>query len=295
MELNYYSKIIKIKSLNSFKYDFHKFLIEYKMEVIYDKENDNCINFINSNNLKVPQINNIQLGEFIDDIHNDKNRLITQFLNKKKKMIFITNGRKHTPNFQKQNNKIHNRNYKDNILKKIQIYYWNFLVSFINEIIKKVLLEECYITKDISKILNMNKYLFNKIDYAFKSNIKRENMNFAESIKIRDLISPSVEFCKKYNIKNTNLKIMNNINLINSLIINKILNSQYLSYFNLYYKSERNIKIEDEGFQINLDLDKRVLLFDDLIAKYKNDEKYTSNIHKFAQLSFLKNKKKEKK
>ena len=68
------------------------------------------------------------------------------------------------------------------------------------------------------------------------------------------------------------------------------MNSQYLSYFNLFYKSERNIKIKEGDLQINLELDKSILLFDDLITKYKNDENYIFNIQKFVKLTFLKNK-----
>ena len=101
----------------------------------------------------------------------------------------------------------HDRNEKDNILTKIQIHYRNFLISFINEIIIIIIIKEYYNSKDLAKIKHLKEYLFNNIDQHFKSNIKKEFMKFAESNKIKDIISPSVTKCKKYNIENKNQKV----------------------------------------------------------------------------------------
>ena len=102
--------------------------------------------------------------------------------------------------------KVHDKNEKDNIITKIQIHYRNFLIDFINEIISKILFEECYLTKKIDKIIFLKDYLFNKIDSNFKSKTKKEIMKFTETIKIKELISPSLTLCKKYNIENKNLQ-----------------------------------------------------------------------------------------
>ena len=163
------------------------------MEDNPDKILENSLNFNNS-------------YTFIDSKKNLDKKQKTIFKTKKKK--YISKFRSKIYKLKKSFNKIHNRNYKDNILSKIQIHYRNFLVSFINEFIKKVLLEECYATKNLGKILNMNNYLFNKIAYVLKADIKKENMKIAESIRIKDIFSPFVEYCKKYQTKNRNLKIM---------------------------------------------------------------------------------------
>ena len=65
----------------------------------------------------------------------------------------------------------HDRNEKDNIVTKIQIHYRNFLISFINEIIIKILVEDYYNTKELEKIKNLKEYLFKDIDQHFKSNL----------------------------------------------------------------------------------------------------------------------------
>ena len=219
-------------------------------------------------------------------------------IHKNKKLIFLVHKRPHSLDNDKENilnqaakNKKHSRNEKDNILTKIQIHYRNFLVDFINEVIKKIIIDECYKTKQLDKIIHLKKYLFNKIDHKFKSNIKKENMKLVENIKIKNLISPSVSFCKKYNIKNKNQIIMERIKSFNNPILNLILDSDYLYFFDLYYNSQRTISLKEDDFNIELELNQGIKLFNDLIEKNKSDENYLYNLKKFASLNFSKTKK----
>lgn len=235
---NFTSRVIKFNTLNSFECNLRKNYIENKMGNIQIQEKENCINFpdnkynyyeliswnINNNKIKTDKLK-VQIS------HNNTNASQIQFLNKKKKMIFSIIKRENKAYDRNKNHiiinknnsfdKIHSKNYKDNILSNIQIHYMNFLVSFLNELIKKVIFEECYISKNLDKILNIEKYLLNRLDYIFKSNVKKENMTIVESIKIKDIISPSIELCRKLNIKNKNIKIMENINSINNTIKKK--------------------------------------------------------------------------
>lgn len=214
--------------------------------------------------------------------------------NKSKKLIFLVNKRIHSDDIkdsqtsfiERESKKIHDRNEKDNIITKIQIHYRNFLISFINEVIQKVIFEDCYISKSFDKILNLKEYLFNKIDHHFKSNTKREDMKFAESLKIKELISPSVALCKKYNIENRNKYIMEKIEALNNPILNQVLNNKYLYFFDLYYNGKRNINIKEGLYSIDLELSHKIKLFNDLIGNYQDDEKYTANLKKFAVSNF---------
>ena len=214
--------------------------------------------------------------------------------NKSKKLIFLVNKRIHSDDIkdsqtsfiERESKKIHDRNEKDNIITKIQIHYRNFLISFINEVIQKVIFEDCYISKRFDKILNLKEYLFNKIDHHFKSNTKREDMQFAESLKIKELISPSVALCKKYNIENKNKYIMEKIEALNNPILNQLLNNKYLVFFDLYYNGKRNINIKEGLYSIDLELSHKIKLFNDLIGNYQDDEKYTANLKKFAVSNF---------
>ena len=224
----------------------------------------------------------------------------SSYEDKNKKLIFLVHKRLHSDDIkdsqttliETESKKIHDRNDKDNIITKIQIHYRNFLINFINEVIQKVIFEDCYNTKKFDKIMHLKEYLFNNIDHHFKSNIKKEYMKFAESNKIKDFISPSVKICKKYNIENKNQKIMENVISFNNKILNKILNSEYLDYFDLYYNNKRNLNLSGDNLNLDLELSENIKLFIDLTNRYLDDEKYISNLKKFAELTFRKKVKK---
>ena len=149
--------------------------------------------------------------------------------------------------------------------------------------------EECYITKKLDKIIYLKEYLFNKIDSSFKSNTKKEIMEFTESIKIKELISPSITLCNKFKIKNKNQSIMEKIESLNNPILNMILDKKYLDFFDLYYNSQRKLNFKGGEYNIDIELSHNVKLFDDLIKNAKDDEIYISKLKKFALLSFYKN------
>ena len=221
--------------------------------------------------------------------------------NKNKKLIFLVQKEFNSGDIKKSKNdlniksyKVHDKNEKDNIITKIQIHYRNFLIDFINEIISKILFEECYITKKLDKIIYLKEYLFNKIDSSFKSNTKKEIMEFTESIKIKELISPSITLCNKFKIKNKNQSIMEKIESLNNPILNMILDKKYLDFFDLYYNSQRKLNFKGGEYNIDIELSHNVKLFDDLIKNAKDDEIYISKLKKFALLSFYKNNETEK-
>ena len=301
------SKIINIPIYKSFKYHrIYKFTDEnLSNENIIKKEEDiknskksekNKFQICNDNKyisineiLKEQNITNFNDSTFNENI-NYKNR----------NLIFLVHKRSHSNDKLESNNdsnksviyRKHDRNEKDNILTKIQIHYRNFLISFINEIIIIIIVNEYYNSRDLEKIKHLKEYLFNNTDQHFKSNIKKEFMKFAESNKIKDIISPSVTKCKKYHIENKNQKIMENVISLNNQILNNILNSEYLDYFDLYYNNKRNLILSGENLNLNLELSNNIKLFNDLANKYLDDEKYISNLKKFAELNFLKNVKK---
>ena len=185
--------------------------------------------------------------------------------------------------------KKHDKMEKDNIVRKIQVHYCNFLVSFINEIIQKIIIDESYKTKNADEIIHMKNYLFNNIDYKFKSNIKKEFMEKTENMKIMEIICPPKDFCDKYEIDNKNEDIMRKIEIKNNPIINKILNQKYLYYFNeLYYQNKRNINLTEENESINIVLSNNTKMFNDLIFKNKDDKNYIIKLKRVVMQNFSK-------
>ena len=252
----------------------------------FQKYNADTNTSSNNEKLKEQNIINFDNLKFHDNL-NSQNR----------KLIFLVHKREHSTDKLESNNESnksviyrkHDRNEKDNILTKIQIHYRNFLISFINEIIIKIFVEDYYNTKELEKIENLKDYLFNNIDQHFKSNIKKEYMKFAESNKIKDIISPSVLQCKKYKIENKNQKIMENVMSLNNQILNNILNREYLYFFDIYYNNKRYINLSEGNSNINFEMSNNIKLFNNLTNKYIDDEKYISNLKKFAELNFCKN------
>lgn len=119
---------------------------------------------------------------------------------------------------QKRGRKKHDKFSRDNIKRKLQVHYIEFLRNLINQLIKEILKTE--------------KFQFLQISYEFASNITKKAFNSLKNKTIgkilRDNISP------KYTLfKNNNTYVYNEI-CRKSNIIKNILNKTYLSLFNVY-------------------------------------------------------------
>lgn len=193
------------------------------------------------------------------------------------------------PKIKKPAYKKHDKMEKDNIVRKIQIHYCNFLISFINEVTKRIIIEESYQTENAEKIIHMKEYWLNTIDYRFKSNIRKDFMQITENMKIRDIISPSFDFCGKYHIENKNSKVMNKIELKNHPILNKILNQKYLFYFNdIYYQNKRKFDLSEGDITLSIVLSNNTKTFDDLVLKNMDDKNYILKLKRVVMQNFSK-------
>ena len=164
----------------------------------------------------------------------------------------------------KKPNRFHYSYAPDNLLRKINVHYLTFIISFLN---------------DILKIYNF-KYKFLKLNYNFKKSI---NKTFFEDFKkqtIGDIIRN--EISKKYNHKDTkyNDKIINIIK--NNEDLNKILSDNYLNIFkNIYLKNNKRVNFKDYKIKKDIILSNNVKMFKDLLLK--NVEKNNNNIKLFIQ------------
>lgn len=167
----------------------NEFLFSDKLD--HDDKNESSFNIIISTNYS----------------DNNANRSNEPHLNQKR-------GRK--PN--KKKRKKHDKFSRDNIKRKLQVHYIEFLRNLINQLIKEILKTE--------------KFQFLQISYEFASNISKKAV---DSLKIktigeilRDNISPKYTF-----FKNNNICVYHEI-CEKSNIIKNILNKKYLSLFNVY-------------------------------------------------------------
>ena len=157
----------------------------------------------------------------------------------------------------------------DNIIRKIQVHFLNFLVSFINEILKHYEFKQKF---------------FN-IDYNIKKDIKKENIENLKSLEIGEILCKDIS--KKYkNQYKEDVKINNKIYLEVNKNDNKrkILSEKYINIFkNIYYKNKRDLN--DYGLNIKLSND--VKTYKDLLKKYNKDNDYKEEIIKAGKRCYI--------
>ena len=159
-----------------------------------------------------------------------------------------------------KNKRIHDNNQSDNLLRKIQVHYLSFIVSYLNDILKSLNYE----------------YRFNKLDYKFKKNI---NKKFVESLKkktIGDIISNKIS--KKYIHQKEDSNKLLKEDLEENDVFNNIFNLNYLELMKIYLKSNRIVNLKEYGIDKTIVLTNKVEMFNDLLKKLKNDEKHKGKI-----------------
>lgn len=171
--------------------------------------------------------------------------------------------------------KIHDKFKSDNIQRKIQNHYMNFIVSFINEVLINLGYQERLYFLSYKIKLNITKYYF--------LNLQGKN--------IEDILCN--EISPKYNSKSKfiNLSIIQKIK--NNPVIKSILSDSYLGLFKrIYYKSIRKINLNYYGFNKEIILSKNVKLYQDLLNKSNDtfiDENYRKRMNECVARKFLLN------
>jgi hypothetical protein len=163
--------------------------------------------------------------------------------------------------------KVHNKFGKDNMIRKCQVSYFNFMIDFINLFIRlfnsKMRLspkkEFFPIDYDIKKIVNRNQKIMihtNSIEEMMKKNISKKHS--------RSRLSYNKDLCeeiKQYGIPE----------------IEKIFKKNFTFLFDIYHKSVRkfNLKELDESFaNLIIEIPETVELYEDMLNKNQNDIKF---------------------
>ena len=183
----------------------------------------------------------------------------------------------------KKNNKyykIHDKNSKGYILRKITANYFQFIIFFLNSYI------QC------SNLGTNENYEFKKFDYKYIKVINKQrildNMSRTISQLIKDI--PISRKNKKFD-KEHNKKLVKYYSEMSGTIKN-ILEGNFLSLFPVYYKSKREINLSEFGKNSELILSDNVKLYKDLINKGDNSkEDYIKECEKIINRWFLTKKK----
>ena len=150
--------------------------------------------------------------------------------------------------------KIHGKISKDNILRKFNVCLLTFVIELANEIVE-------YFGFD-GKFIDL--------DYSFKKNITKQSLLKLKSLTFGELLCKNISKKWKKHSSNVNQKFYEQV--IKNENIEKIFSQKYMTIFNIFLKSQRNIKVGDADFYLS----PKVMMFDTFLLsienKYKNDD-----------------------
>ena len=244
-------------------------------EMYQNSPNQNTLSFDNLDNLELIKTNNRKEEEiseneiyYVKQSKKSQNESSVKFTIKSKKRGRVK---------QKKINKIHDKHTIDNVLRKIQVNYITFLISFINEILKN---------------LNYNEW-FLRLDYNFKRNINKDFFEYLKTKNIGEIICSKIsDKYKKVKKNNRNIfeKIKEKNNKENEVIIN-ILSENYFDFFwKIYYKSSKLINLKEYGLDKEITLSDKVIMYKDLLKKNEEldpNENYNNNINNCVNNNFI--------
>jgi hypothetical protein len=167
----------------------------------------------------------------------------------------------------------HDKSSEDNIIRKIQVNYINFLVGFVNEVLKTIG------RKDLS---------FLSPEYNFKKTISKSQRHILNSKTLRDVFSYDISPKNKTKNRDYNTKICEQIEKEIQNISENILNRNFLFFFDkIFYKKNKKINMKEFGFDdLEVDL-KNINLFGDLLLKKKGDDYYNEKMDFCAKHFFF--------
>lgn len=289
-----------------FFYKFPK--ISYKIPVKSNNENVNNNQLFNTKNIRNKQMiydipidiedensflnynnfNLIPLNDIIDESYNDntvqneetkeiinenalnkKSKTIKKIFNLKtydinKNLIYKKRGRRST----KEIAHVHSALDDDNILRKIQVNFLSFLVSFTNDYLKAAF--ESQGKKDILQ--------FKNFDYKLKKTINHASIEKMKSLKIGDILQMEASPKNKTCDRNINKIIYNKLCKINpklnQIYFNKLFKEFFIEY---YYNKQTEGKITLNG--VSFTLSSKTNGFNKLI------QKNTENKDKFRKIA----------
>ena len=188
---------------------------------------------------------------------------------------FIVKKRKRGPEKKTDNYKTHRHDATDNCLRMIKVHYLSFIVSFLNNILKK----EQY------------KQKFYNLKYDFKKTTNKKEINSLKGKTIGQIIANNIS--DKYKCKNSNYnqKLFEQItNNKDSKVLNNILSENYLELFKkIYFKSTNIINFGEYGLDRAIHLSNKVKMFKDLLLELRaNDKSFYRNMQICVKRNFIK-------
>ena len=194
------------------------------------------------------------------------------------------------------NKKVHDNNYDDNLLRKIQIHFYNFIILFLNDIFKvlNINLQEQFLSGRILLPGKDEVDKFHKIEHDIKKIVNKKMVQNLKEAKVKDILKYKISPKYKKFPSDNNKQIYEEVleNNIDKELVEKIFSLECLLLFkNIYYRSYKLVNLKELGIE-KVDkviiLSKNVKMFQDLLKKNeKKGKTHVINIHKCAIKNFL--------
>ena len=157
----------------------------------------------------------------------------------------------------KKNFKIHDKLGEDNIIRKCQVAYINFIIKFMNILCSKFKINLSFIS----------------LDYKFKKIVNRKYRNILVSQTIEKIITNNISPKYKTKNKSINKEICEIIRQKGLIDFINILNKKFLFFFDkIYFTSNRKFNLKQFNLaDIEIELPDDVKLYENLFDKNKND------------------------
>ena len=281
------NSIIEQLSINSNKFLFYEkdedifssFFPEYakiKNEENFDSNfSNNIIKDIDNSISQPSNQNNILNKELGKDYLIDIENLITN--EKDKKLYFaLCTPNKHRGRLAKRkrsNISPHDKYKNDNLTRKIRAHSINFILLFVNFILK---------------IVKLEKFKFRNISYEFKKNVKKDAILSLKKMTIREILCQKLSPKIKIEIKKDNSFIFESIK--DNPIIKKLLDKKYLEIFKeIYCKKEKKINLKDYGSDEDriIIFPEKIKIFKDLLKENINNYRYIKKLEECVNNNFL--------
>ena len=218
---------------------------------------------ITLNKLNVNRNENLEDSEYIDANPREKSNIF-------KVTIKNTNlGRKRKDETEIFTDNGHSKYHPDNILTKIQVHFISFIIIFVNIVLRTLGYKE----------------QFNQINYKFKKNVSKTNIDTLIKSNIGYILSQ--EISSKYK-KDKKHNIIIYKTLENKPILRNIFSYNYKDFFkNFYCSKESNINLNKFDSNINIDLYKfGEEMYKDLKEKNINDPLYIQKLEEVVNNIF---------
>ena len=202
---------------------------------------------------KIEDVDKISLNSSEQKLKEESNQRLSIIASVKNNFITKkrTRGRNRKSN---SDNPIHGRGSFDNIQRKIQVHFINFITNFCNDAIKYY--------------LQNSSFSFKKINQKPKIEVNFNTVSKLKKCSIKDVLNSEISSKYKHSNKNDNIQLLKKLK---GSCLDKILEMNYLDLFKIYYNNNIESPLKEINFgEVKIPLSENTKSFYFLLKNRKN-------------------------